>query len=59
MWYNFLSSSEIVEGAPDIKSRPSVDFGKAITSLILDAPQMIEMYRSRPYFRKVGLTHLL
>lgn len=39
---------EIGIGAPDIKSRPSIVFGNAITFLILSVLQSIQTRRSRP-----------
>lgn len=48
MWYSVFNSSDIVSGAPDIKSRPSIVFGKAITFRMLFALQSKQTRRSNP-----------
>lgn len=48
MWYNCFSSSEIEIGAPDIKSRPDIVFGNAITFFIFCSLHSKDIKRSNP-----------
>lgn len=48
IWYGFRSSSETKSGARLMRSWPLKDFGKAMTSLILGAPTMMDTNLSSP-----------
>ena len=48
MLYNFFIFSEMGTGAPDIKSRPVVVFGNAITFFIFFVLQSKHIKRSNP-----------
>lgn len=52
IWYGFKSFSETKSGARLMRSWPLKDFGKAITSLILGAPTIMDISRSRPVQEK-------
>ncbi len=52
IWYGFKSSSETKSGARLMRSWPLKDFGKAITSLILGAPTIMDTSRSSPVHQK-------
>lgn len=48
MWYGLSSSSGTKLGAWLMRSWPLKDFGKAMTSLMLEAPTMMDTSRSKP-----------
>jgi len=58
MWYKVFNSSEMTSGAPDIRSRPSIVFGKAITFLILFSLQSKQTRRSKKK-KKKNKRHLI